>query len=101
MFYLPRTMRFLLLVLPVLALLPQVIPDYGAEKRCLKILGHCRRHCKDREMAQESCKYYRVCCVPVFNSPKQRNAITWTTEETSTTEYDLSSDLIGVLSTNS
>uniref|UniRef100_A0A8C6MNW7 Beta-defensin n=1 Tax=Mus spicilegus TaxID=10103 RepID=A0A8C6MNW7_MUSSI len=97
MFYLPRAMRFLLLVLPVLALLTQVTPDYGAEKRCLKILGHCRRHCKDGEMDHGSCKYYRVCCVPDFNSYKQNYAITWTTEETSTTEYDLSSDFIGVL----
>ncbi|XP_052037676.1 defensin beta 118 [Apodemus sylvaticus] len=99
MSYLPRTMRLLLLALPVLALLPQVTPDYGAEKRCLKKLGHCRKNCNDDEMAQEACKYYRVCCVPDTNSYKQRTAITWSTEETSTIEYDLSSDITDVFNT--
>ncbi|XP_031229566.1 beta-defensin 118-like [Mastomys coucha] len=98
MSYLPRTMRFLLLALPVLALLPQVIPDYGAAKRCLKKSGQCRKSCKDGEISQESCKYSRVCCIVDTNSYKQRTFTTWTTEETSTIEYDLSSD-VGVFNT--
>ncbi|EDL86063.1 beta-defensin 21 [Rattus norvegicus] len=83
-------MRLLLMALPLLALLPQVIPDYSAEKRCLNRLGHCKRKCKAGEMVMETCKYFQVCCVLDDNDYKQKASITRTMEKTSTIEYNLS-----------
>ncbi|XP_028630807.1 beta-defensin 118 [Grammomys surdaster] len=97
MSYFPRTMMLLLLALPVLALLPQVIPDYGAEERCLERSGHCRKKCKDGEMAEQTCKHYRVCCVLDTISNNQKASRTGTMKETTTIEYDLSSDFMDVL----
>ncbi|XP_021514747.1 defensin beta 118 [Meriones unguiculatus] len=91
-------MRLLLLALPVLALLPQVIPAYGGEKKCLSKSGHCRKKCNYGEMIQEACKNHRVCCVPDTRHRKQKAFIASTTEPTSTTEYDLPSDFMDVLS---
>ncbi|XP_051050015.1 defensin beta 118 [Phodopus roborovskii] len=92
-------MRLLLLALPVLAFLPQVIPAYGGEKKCLYGSGICRKSCKDGEVFQDRCKNRLNCCVPAYRSHKQKASGTWTTEASSTVEYDLNSYFINELST--
>nr|XP_048301599.1 beta-defensin 118 [Myodes glareolus] len=83
-------MRLLLLALPVLALLPQVIPAYGGEKKCLNGLGSCRKNCKDGEMFWDTCKYRRVCCIPDTRERKRKVsvAVGWTTGTTEATPED-------------
>uniref|UniRef100_A0A8C8YHU2 Beta-defensin n=1 Tax=Prolemur simus TaxID=1328070 RepID=A0A8C8YHU2_PROSS len=78
-------MRLLLLALPILALLPQVIPAYGGEKKCWNKSGHCRKQCKDEETMKGKCTNHRVCCVPDSKRP-------WQVPETPpTSSYDLTS----------
>ncbi|XP_052579671.1 defensin beta 118 [Peromyscus californicus insignis] len=93
-------MRLLLLALPAFALLPQVIPAYSGEKKCLNRWGNCRKNCEDGETMRDTCKNHRVCCVPVSrgNKPKASVRVSWTTEETTTMEYDLNSEFTNVLS---
>ncbi|XP_041526673.1 beta-defensin 118 [Microtus oregoni] len=80
-------MRLLLLALPVLALLPQVIPAYGGEKKCLSVWGSCRKKCKNGEIFQDTCKHHRVCCVPDTRERKRKVSVTvgWTTGTTEAT----------------
>ncbi|XP_006985601.2 beta-defensin 126 [Peromyscus maniculatus bairdii] len=94
-------MRLLLLALPALALLPQVIPAYSGEKKCLNSSGNCRKNCEDGETIQDTCKNHRVCCVPIMraNKPKASVRVSWTTEETTTMEYDLNSEFMDELNT--
>nr|XP_034350592.1 beta-defensin 118-like [Arvicanthis niloticus] len=90
-------MRLLLLTLLLLTLLPQVIPDYGADKRCSRHFGICRNNCKEEEVSVALCKHYRLCCVPDTSSYNQKASSTGTTKETITIEYDMSSDFMDVL----
>ncbi|XP_012521178.1 PREDICTED: beta-defensin 118 [Propithecus coquereli] len=86
-------MRLLLLALPILALLPQVIPAYGGEKKCWNKSGHCRKQCKDEEAMKEMCTNHRVCCIP----DSKRH---WQVPETPPTRsYDLTSVPFGVILT--
>uniref|UniRef100_A0A8C2LJH2 Beta-defensin n=1 Tax=Cricetulus griseus TaxID=10029 RepID=A0A8C2LJH2_CRIGR len=96
-FYFPRTMRLLLLALPVLAFLPQVIPAFGGAKKCLHKLGTCRKSCNNGEISGDRCKKGLTCCIPDTRKPKQKVSHSWTTEATPTIEYDLNTNFINAL----
>uniref|UniRef100_A0A8C6QH24 Defensin beta 21 n=1 Tax=Nannospalax galili TaxID=1026970 RepID=A0A8C6QH24_NANGA len=95
--YFPRAMRLLLLALPVLAFLPEVIPAYSGEKKCLNRSGHCRKNCKDGKVIQEACKNHRICCVPDTKGYSQEASNNQVTKSVPTIVYDLSSDFMDML----
>ncbi|XP_003802676.1 beta-defensin 118 [Otolemur garnettii] len=86
-------MRLLLLALPTLALLPQVIPDYGGGKKCWNKAGNCRKKCEDGEVIKEMCNSRRICCIPGNKSQWQ------VPKTTPTPSYDSTSILFDVILT--
>uniref|UniRef100_A0A8C8U660 Beta-defensin n=1 Tax=Peromyscus maniculatus bairdii TaxID=230844 RepID=A0A8C8U660_PERMB len=80
----------------ILSLLPilTLFSPFLLIKKCLNSSGNCRKNCEDGETIQDTCKNHRVCCVPIMraNKPKASVRVSWTTEETTTMEYDLNSD---------
>ncbi|XP_053527162.1 beta-defensin 115 [Artibeus jamaicensis] len=65
--------KFLLLALAVLVVLPQASPD-GWVHRCDYSTGQCRTACKENEKEKEKCIGKKICCIPLIK-PKSSSVL--------------------------